>query len=159
MPAAEKLSEAAKKPAVLMLAQVRCGLEPLRTTRQVYVQFCGDDDKCVQFATVGQLRYSLKLLPPYPEKAAAYLVTSTKREALNAWPIIWQGVVGPKYLLVAYIDPVRYGFKSQAQTLLTIGPPKPMPVDKRERGLWITYDFAKRTVDFEPIDEGDGVPL
>ena len=155
MRAAWKLSEAVKKPAILSLADLRFGLEPLRTTRQVYVQFCGDDDRCVQFATVSRLRYALKQIAQYPGEASAYLVTPTKRETLDAWPIIWQGAVGLKYLLVVYVDPVRYGFKSQAEAFLTIGPSAPMPIDERERGLWIIYDFATRTVRFEPIAEGD----
>jgi len=155
--AAKKLGEAIRRPAILSLADLRCGLEPLRGTRRIYVQFCGDDDKCVQFATVSQFRYALKLIPPYPENASAYLVTSTKRETLNAWPIIWQGAVGLKYLLATYVDPVRYGFKSQAATFPTIGPPTPMPIDKRKFGLWISYDFVKRQVGFEPIVEGDSV--
>lgn len=155
MRAAEKLREAVKKPAILSLADLRHGLEPLRATRQVYVQFCGDEDKCVQFATVSRFRYSLKQIAQYPEKGSAYLVTSTKRETLDAWPIIWQGAVGPKYLLVAYVDPVRYGFKSRAKTFVTIGPLKPMPIDQRKRGLWIIYDFVRRTVIFEPMMEGD----
>ena len=155
MRAAEKFSAAVKKPAILSLADLRCELEPLRTTRQVYLQFCGDDDRCVPLATVSRLRYVLKQITQYPEKASAYLLTSTKSETLNAWPIIWQGAVGPKYMLVAYVDPVRYGFKSQAETFLTIGPPMPMPMNQRKRGLWIIYDFVKRNVGFEPIVEGD----
>lgn len=153
LPAAERLREAIKKPAILTLADLRTGLEPLRAIRYVYVQFCGGDDKCLQFATVGRLRNALALVSEYPEKASAYLVTNTKRESLNAWPIIWQGAVGPTYLLVAYVDPVRYGFKSQAETFLTIGPPAPMPIEKRRCGLWISYDFVKRNVAFEPILE------
>ena len=155
MPAAKKLRESVRKPVILSLADLRCGLEPLRATRQVYVQFCGGDDKCIRFATVSRLRDSLKQIAPYPDEASAYLVTSTKRETLDAWPIIWQGVEGLKYILVAYVDPIRYGFKSQARTFLTIGPPAPMPMAKRKRGLWIVYDFVKRKVAFEPIVEAD----
>ena len=114
MLAAEKLSEAVKKPAILTLAQVQDGLERLQASRVVYVQFCGDNDKSVRLATVSQLRGAVKKLD-WPLCTAAYLRSKEKKQALNAWPIIWQGTVGKKYLLVVYLDPVRYGFRSQAK--------------------------------------------
>jgi hypothetical protein len=155
MRAAEKLRQALPAPAILSLADLRAALEPLRGNRQVYLQFCGDDDSCLRLAIVSRLRQALRQMVPYPEKASAYLVTGTTREDLNAWPIIWQGAEGTNYFLAAYIDPVRYGFRSQAETFFTIGPPAPMTRKRRQRGLWITYDFVKRRVGFEPIAEED----
>jgi len=154
LPTARKLRSSVKRPTILTLADLRRQLEPLRTTRQVYLQFCGDDDRCVPLATVTVIRFVLKQVVEYPEQSSAYVVTGTTRDSLNAWPIIWQGAVGPKYTFVAYVDPVRYGFKSLSDTFLTIGPPSPTPVGRRKRGLWIVYDFVKREVRFEPIEDG-----
>jgi len=154
MRSAQRLSEAVKKPAILSVTDLRDGLEPLRANRQVFVQFCGDDDKCVQFATVKQLKGAFKELA-YPQNTPAYLLRKERKQAFNAWPIIWQGVVGQKYILVAYIDPVRYGFKSRAKALLTIGPPTPMPIDRRKNGLWINRDPKSLQVRFDPIVDGD----
>ena len=106
MRAAEKLSEAFKKPAILTVAQVQAGLERLQTTRVVYVQFCGNDAKSVQFATVSQLRNALKQVD-YPLNTPVYLRSKEKKQAFNAWPLIWRGTVGKKYILVAYVDPVH----------------------------------------------------
>ena len=154
MRAAERLSEAVKKPAILTLAQVQAGLERLQATRVIYVQFCGDDDKCVQFATVSQLRNALKQVE-YPLNTPLYLRSKEKKQAFNAWPIIWQGAVGKKYILVAYVDPVRYGFKSRAKALLTIGPPTPMSIDRRKNGFWISRDPKTWQPRFDPILDGE----
>ena len=155
MRAAEKLSEAVKKPAILTVAQVKYGLKPLRANRQVFVQFCGDDDNCVQFAPVSRFRRALKELYEYPLHNSVYLLRKEKKQALNAWPIIWQGTVGKKYILVAYVDPVRYGFKSRAKALLTIGPATPMPIDKRKNGFRIIRDPKTWQIRFDPIMDGD----
>ena len=154
MRAAERLNETVKKPAILTRADIQYGLERLRANRQVFIHFCGDDDKCVQFATVTQLQNAIDQLD-YPQQTPVYVVASTKREALNAWPIIWQGAVGKKYILVAYVDPVRYGFKSQAKIPLSVGPETPMPIDKRTIGFSIIRDFSRAGIRFEPRVEGE----
>ena len=165
MCAAQHYEEKLPKPPILSRGEVWSGLESLHEDRQVYVQFCGKDRQRIGLASAAELRLALTRLTKYPAQTTVYLLRELpkysqiiwpmtwKGHSLNAWPIIWQGMVEKDYILLAYVDPERYGFCSQAHNFLTIGPPEPMCFKLRKNGLWSICDSCETSVRFEHVQK------
>jgi len=159
-PSADSLKAKVPIPMFVTLRQLARQISGYRSARGVFLQLTGDGraKKERTHCTVGKLKAALEERSEFPaDTSCVYLVTKADRLGLNAWPIIWAGDHKGQFILLGYLDPIRFGFKSQSTDSITVGPDAPLPVEKRQFGLDIDYGTPsgriRKRLRFEPMGE------